>query len=197
MAKLSRREFLFLGVATGATAAVGIVVPVALNAPERAAELPKTDDIEPPPTQPPPLGVVGLFPRLQVGTISGLDEGRPSLFDYPLVGQSNLLVKLGTGATGGVGPDRDIVAFSNICTHMGCVIPEFGPKRRVLGPCPCHFSTFDLTRSGMVTLGQATQNLPQVILDIAEDDIYATGVLRLVYGFHNTLEGAPLVGATR
>lgn len=44
-----------------------------------------------------------------------------------------------------------------------------------------------------MTLGQATQNLPQILLKVDGDDVVATGVVRLVYGFHNTLEGAELV----
>ena len=45
----------------------------------------------------------------------------------------------------------------------------------------------------MVTLGQATQNLPQVMLSVEDQDVYATGVIRLVYGYQNTLQGAQLV----
>ena len=76
---------------------------------------------------------------------------------------------------------------------MGCVLDQYMPEHNALGPCPCHFSTFDLANNGMVTLGQATQNLPQVLLSVEDDDIYATGVIRLVYGYADTLQGAPMV----
>ena len=33
-----------------------------------------------------------------------------------------LAVKTGAAAPGGVGPDRDIVAYSTLCTHMGCPV---------------------------------------------------------------------------
>ncbi len=119
------------------------------------------------------------------------------LFDYPLNGQGNVLVKTGNDfAIGGIGPDEDIVAFSRVCTHMGCELTEYQAEHGVLGPCACHFSTFDLIHNGQVTLGQATQNLPQVLLQIDGDDVYATGVVRLVYGYANTLEGAELVGGS-
>ncbi len=34
-------------------------------------------------------------------------------FEYPQEGQTNFLVKLGRPAAGGVGPDGDVVAFSD------------------------------------------------------------------------------------
>lgn len=133
---------------------------------------------------------------MKIADLATLEVGNPVPFEYPLEGQSNLLVKLGSDAIGGVGPDGDIVAFSNICTHMGCVLTEFRSDHNVLGPCPCHFTTFDLAHGGMVGLGQATQNLPQVVLEVEDDDVYATGVLRLVYGYYDTLQGAEMVEAT-
>ena len=102
-------------------------------------------------------------------------------------------VKLGEPVAVGSGPDGDIVAYSALCTHMGCVVSEYQPEHRALGPCPCHFSTFDLANNGMVVLGQATQNLPQVLLSVEGEDVFATGVVRLVYGYANTLEGGQLV----
>jgi arsenite oxidase small subunit len=79
---------------------------------------------------------------------------------------------------------------------MGCAVSEYQHEYKVLGPCPCHYSTFDLVHGGMVTLGQATQNLPQLLLSVKDDDLYADGVFRLVYGFDNTLQGGELVGGS-
>lgn len=177
MAPFTRREFLFLGVATGATAAVGVVLPIM-----------RTVEGEPVATSQPAL--VGLFPRQSVAKVSDLMPGEPVLFDYPLAGQANMLVKLGTPVATGAGADGDLVAFSRICTHMGCVIDEYRADVNVLGPCPCHFSTFDFAHNGQVVLGQATQNLPQVLLEIDGDDIYAVGVVRLIYGFNDPLVSA-------
>jgi arsenite oxidase small subunit len=142
---------------------------------------------------PPPAAVVGFFPKVRVASLGEVSTTDPVKFDYPLQGQRNVLVKLNNPVSYGVGPDQDIVSFSAICTHMGCLLEEYKPEYNALGPCPCHFSTFDLANNGMVTLGQATQNLPQVLLSIEGDDIYATGVVRLVYGYANTLQGAPMV----
>lgn len=191
MADLTRREFLLIGAAGGAVAAVGVIIPLS-----RMAGSPLADPAITTTTtlaQTPPVAMAGFFPKVRVGSMSQVSLTDPLKFQYPLEGQHNVLVKLGAAVPTGVGPDQDIVAFSSICTHMGCVVENYNAEWKALGPCPCHFSTFDLAHDGMVTLGQATQNLPQVILDVEGDDIYATGVLRLVYGFANTLEGAQVV----
>jgi arsenite oxidase small subunit len=54
---------------------------------------------------------------------------------------------------------------------------------QALGPCPLHLTTFDLTRHGMVISGHATESLPQIVLEVQGDDIYAVGVQGLVYGY--------------
>ena len=51
-----------------------------------------------------------------------------------------------------------------------------------------HQSTFDLTRHGMIIGGHATQSLPQVLLELEGDDIYAVGMLGLIYGRYDNLE---------
>ena len=181
---LSRREFLFLGIGAGAVVGVGVVVPLTIATTDLIDE---TGETLPPP--PPPDGsfaVVGVFPKVTVASLAELETGVPVAFDYPAPGQSNYLVKLGREVATGIGPDGDIVGFSRVCTHMGCVIEDYQPNDNVLGPCPCHFSTFDFAKNGGVVLGQATQNLPQVVLSITGNDIEATGLIRLVYGHHTS-----------
>ena len=131
-----------------------------------------------------------IYPELRVAKASALIAGEPIAFAYPLKQQPNLLVKLGAQARRGVGPDRDIVAFSTLCPHMG------GPLRgryrhdsKALGPCPMHFSVFDLTKGGIPVHAQATQNLPQIVLRLDGNDIVAVGVIGLIYGQRNNLEG--------
>ena len=50
-----------------------------------------------------------------------------------------------------------------------------------------------LSRDGIVSFGQATQNLARVLLKIEGDDIAAVGVYRLVYGLGDNLDGENLV----
>jgi arsenite oxidase small subunit len=37
----------------------------------------------------------------------------------------------------------------------------------------------------MVVSGHATQGLPQIILELEGDDIMATGVMGLIFGYHD------------
>jgi arsenite oxidase small subunit len=196
MTELTRREFILIGVAGGAVAAVGVIVPLSQMSNGEQIAVDGLSSSTTTTTLPPsPSAVVGFFPKVRVASVGDVSITEPIKFDYPLQGQRNVLVKLGNPVSYGVGPDADIVSFSSICTHMGCVLDEYKPEHNALGPCPCHFSTFDLANNGMVTLGQATQNLPQVLLSVEGDDIFATGVVRLVYGFADTLQGAPMVEA--
>ncbi len=60
-----------------------------------------------------------------------------------------------------------IVAYSKICTHVGCPI-SLNERTTHHLLCPCHQSTFDLADSGRVVFGPAGRPLPQ--LPIAVDD---------------------------
>jgi len=60
-----------------------------------------------------------------------------------------------------------ILAYSKICTHVGCPISLWEQKSHHL-LCPCHQSTFDLGDSGVVVFGPAARSLPQ--LPITVDD---------------------------
>jgi arsenite oxidase small subunit len=156
----------------------------------------ETPDGEPGDEAPPAStgGRLDSYARSRIAGLSDLEVGEPVRFDYPLQGQSSVLIKLGQPAAGGIGPDGDVVAFSELCTHMGCPIGNlFKREHGVIGPCACHFTTFDLTHRGMVVLGQATENLPQVILEVDGDDIFAVGVNGIIYGFRDNLADAPSV----
>ncbi|WP_328295646.1 Rieske 2Fe-2S domain-containing protein [Kineococcus sp. NBC_00420] len=59
------------------------------------------------------------------------------------------------------------VAYSKICTHMGCPVALYEQQTHHL-LCPCHQSTFDLTQDCKVIFGPAKRALPQ--LPIAVDD---------------------------
>jgi ubiquinol-cytochrome c reductase iron-sulfur subunit len=60
-----------------------------------------------------------------------------------------------------------IVAYSKICTHVGCPI-SLNERTTHHLLCPCHQSTFDLANSGKVVFGPAGRPLPQ--LPIAVDE---------------------------
>ena len=165
----SRRQLLLGGGAWAATMLLGEVFPGRVAAQEEGRPVQVTS-----------------YPRIRIAKLSQVAEGRPLDFLYPDDGPHSIstLVKLGERAGGGIGPDQDIVAFNTLCPHQGGSLRgAYDEANKVAGPCPIHLTTFDLTRHGMVVSGHATESLPQVILEIDGEDIYAVGVLGLIYGY--------------
>lgn len=62
---------------------------------------------------------------------------------------------------------QGIVAYSKICTHVGCPVGLYEQQTHHL-LCPCHQSTFDVTQDCKVIFGPAKRPLPQ--LPITVDD---------------------------
>lgn len=60
-----------------------------------------------------------------------------------------------------------IVAFSKICTHVGCPVALYEQQTHHI-LCPCHQSTFDAADGAKVVFGPAKRPLPQ--LPITVDD---------------------------
>ena len=89
--------------------------------------------------------------------------GQAIAFSYPDDASPCTVIRMGSPVEGGVGPGRDIVAYSTLCTHMGCPV-AYDAKSRCF-KCPCHFSTFDAEKGGQMVCGQATEDLPRVVLD--------------------------------
>lgn len=71
-----------------------------------------------------------------------------------------------------------IVAYSKICTHVGCPVALYEQQTHHL-LCPCHQSQFDITHEARVIFGPAARPLPQ--LPITVD---AEGYLVARSGFH-------------
>ncbi len=169
---MSRRNFLLTSGAATAT------VMVMLNAgTPHAKEVP---------------GVVASYPHKLVTKLSALKRDKPFDFQYPEEGaySESMIVKLGVPAGGGIGPDQDVVAFNYFCTHQGGDLAgTYKGDTKSLGACPLHLSTYDLTRHGILISGQAYQSLPQVLLELKGDDIYAVGVFGLIFGRYDNLQG--------
>ncbi|MFC8800828.1 Rieske 2Fe-2S domain-containing protein [Promicromonospora sp. NPDC057138] len=60
-----------------------------------------------------------------------------------------------------------IIAYSKICTHVGCPVALYEQQTHHL-LCPCHQSTFDVADGAKVVFGPANRPLPQ--LPITVDD---------------------------
>jgi len=59
----------------------------------------------------------------------------------------------------------NIVAYSKICTHVGCPAALYEQTTHHI-LCPCHQSTFDAPRGAKVIFGPATRALPQLPMTV-------------------------------
>ena len=68
-----------------------------------------------------------------------------------------------------------IVAYSKLCTHVGCPVGLYQATEALL-LCPCHQSTFDVLDGARPIFGPATRSLPQLPLSVNDDgELIATG----------------------
>ncbi len=179
----SRRTFLKIAVVASGVLAAGAAGSVARSL-----------------ISPSPVASAGptTFPKVKVADLSALAVGVPVIFNYPLDTEPNVLVKLGQRATNGVGPDGDIVAFSLICQHLGCIWGFLPPGKsppcnmaytaaEPVGYCCCHGSVFDLTNAARVVGGPAPRPQPQVTLEVdSSGAVYAVGMGAPTIFGHNT-----------
>jgi ubiquinol-cytochrome c reductase iron-sulfur subunit len=61
-----------------------------------------------------------------------------------------------------------IVAYSKVCTHVGCPVGLYEQQTHHL-LCPCHQSTFDVTEHCKVIFGPAARPLPQLPIDVDDE----------------------------
>lgn len=135
--------------------------------------------------------VVG-YPRKLIAKMSELKDNKPVTFNYPdeHFSATCMLAKMGVRSGGGIGKKEDVVAYSLLCTHQGGPMHDtykVTDEHRTLGPCPLHLSLYDLRRHGIIVSGQAYESLPQVLLELDGDEIYAVGMLGLIFGRNKNL----------
>jgi len=96
--------------------------------------------------------------------LDAVPVGSTYLFDYPGGADPAILLRVG---------DREVVAFSQKCTHLGCVV-YFQPDED-RWHCPCHEGNFD-TVTGDVISGPPTRPLGRIDVEIRDDGmIWALG----------------------
>jgi arsenite oxidase small subunit len=125
---------------------------------------------------------VPKWPNVRIANIKDLVVDTPKIFMYPLEDTPNILVKLGKRVGGGVGPEGDIVAYSQVCQHLGCFVRFQQASQQSQGKdtfyCPCHAGIYDADQSAQVIGGPPLYQLPPVLLrfDDANGDIFAYGM---------------------
>lgn len=69
--------------------------------------------------------------------------------------------------------DQGFVAYSAICTHLGCTVNWASDPHEVGKPhdhCPCHVGEFDPYTGAEVVAGPAPRPLPQIGVTVNDDD---------------------------
>ena len=121
------------------------------------------------------LGNVGLAAWTQLRTVNvggpsvivdaaSVEVGSTFLFRYPTNADPAVLLRLS---------DTDLVAFSQKCTHLGCVVYYEADERR--WHCPCHEGNFE-AETGDVISGPPLRPLGRIDVEIRDDGkIWALG----------------------
>ena len=121
-------------------------------------------------------GNVGLAVWTQLRTINtgeptrivdlaSVPVGETYLFRYPTGSDPAILLRVA---------ERRVVAFSQKCTHLGCVV-YFQPDED-RWHCPCHEGNFD-TRTGEVISGPPPRPLGRIDVEVRDDGaVWALGV---------------------
>jgi len=106
-------------------------------------------------------GVAQVQPEFPAGKVRHLDD---------IAKDSVLLIRL-RPEDFNLEPERldwtyeGILAFSKICSPMGCAVALYEQTTKHL-LCPCHQSTFDVTRAAKVIFGPAARPLPQLAISV-------------------------------
>ena len=99
-----------------------------------------------------------------ITALSNVVIGGTFLFRYPDDDDPAIILRLGSA---------DVVAFSQKCTHLGCVVYFETDEQR--WHCPCHEGNFD-ARTGAVMSGPPTRPLGRIDVEIRDDgEIWALG----------------------
>lgn len=121
-----------------------------------------------------PTGIPIKASEVTVGSVFHvIPEGLAELEEHKLEEKAKaavLLVRVNPEELN-VSPERadwnyqGIVAYSKICTHVGCPVALYEQHTHHL-LCPCHQSTFDLANECKVVFGPAARPLPQLPITV-------------------------------
>ena len=96
--------------------------------------------------------------------LSAVPEGTDHLFRYPDEDSPAILLHL---------PGGELRAFSQKCTHLGCVVFWQADEDRLY--CPCHEGVFDPV-SGDPTAGPPDRPLERIDVEVRDGQVWALGM---------------------
>jgi Rieske Fe-S protein len=97
----------------------------------------------------------------RIVALADVPEGSAHLFGYPTDGDPAILVHL---------PGGELRAFSQKCTHLGCVV--YYDRERGEMECPCHEGHFDAT-TGEVLAGPPQRPLGRIDVEVRDGVVWA------------------------
>ena len=153
--EISRRDFLAI-----ATTAIGAVISAALAIPAVAY-------------------IVGPAIRrsaseawIRLGATSKVELGTPTLFKTTIQQQSGWIVNEQEISVYVLTEDnRDYIAMSNICTHLGCRVRWISDQQQFF--CPCHNAIF--AKDGEVVSGPPPRPLDRFDVKVEDDQLLILG----------------------
>ncbi|HVW31010.1 MAG TPA: Rieske (2Fe-2S) protein [Acidimicrobiia bacterium] len=95
--------------------------------------------------------------------LARVPEGQAHLFHYPTGADPAILVHL---------PGGELRAFSQKCTHLGCVV-YYDPGKGEM-ECPCHEGHFDAA-TGAVIAGPPQRALGRIDVEVRTGTVWALG----------------------
>ena len=109
---------------------------------------------------------------IRLGSISKVELGTPTLFKARVERVSGWIVEedqLSVYVLTDNG--RDLIAMSNICTHLGCRVRWIADSDQFY--CPCHVGIFD--REGNVVAGPPPRPLDRYEVKVEDEQLFILG----------------------
>ena len=160
---VSRREFLKF---TGGVAAGAAAVPTSAVGAGPAADA--GDAVLP-------------YKAKVVGRAGSLSVNQATNFTFPDASSPCALLKMGTPVLGGVGPNEDLVAYSAMCTHMGCPV-SYDSAHACSGAPATSASSTRRNRADDCWPGHRKSAARRLNYDDKNGTVSAVAVVGLLYG---------------
>jgi len=107
-----------------------------------------------------PGGIMTVYPANQIRFV----EGQLSFSDSGFATDQTVLIKLPGGPVPALpGTPDGYVAYSKLCTHLGCPVGLYEQELELL-VCPCHQSMFNVRNGAVPQFGPAPRPLPRLKL---------------------------------
>jgi thiosulfate dehydrogenase [quinone] large subunit len=160
--EVGRREFIRGGVLAGATLLVASAASAVAGKPAQALRAGGAPSgrrsggggSSQPSAPQGPTAPGGATQGTPIATLSSIPVGGAIGFNDPGVGPA-ALVRLG---------QNDVVAYSRVCTHAGCLV-GYDQAQRILY-CPCHGAEYDPAQNAQVIAGPAPRPLQPIQVEI-------------------------------